>query len=89
MLTFEPKNREILEILHMKIVSNHGLPPLAVKTQLYLTADVHLSRPPRLVITLLACAQPVAPGSVSLFLFSLQTDAVVKPQRRKTATSFH
>lgn len=73
----------------MKSFSDDRLPPPAVKTQLYLTDDVHVSLPSRLIITLPACAQPVAPGSVPLFLFSLHTDAVSRPQRRKTAALFH
>lgn len=58
----------------MKTFSNAGLPPLAVKTQLYFTADVHFSLPRRLFITLPACAHPVAPVEVFLsfyFLFKL------------------
>lgn len=73
----------------MKTFSNAGLPPLAVKTQLYFTADVHFSLPRRLFITLPACADPVAPGSVSLFLFPLQTDTLFKLPCRKTAALFH
>lgn len=62
-------------MLHMEAFSKPAPPQLAVKRHLNLTARVNVSLPPRLVVTLPACAQP---GSVSLLSFSLQTVVILR-----------
>lgn len=73
------------------------LPPLAVKTQLYLKDVVHVSLPrpcppPRLVLTLQVGAQPEAPASVSLLISplkltsSLNRSIIIKERLDLTST---